>query len=387
MNQKELRELRRRFRPDHNNIRTVYGCYVNANKEIVSSFEESVGLLSESEREKYLALLKKTLSGALGKNLLDISFATRQVVEGEEHKLLSALRRTELKDAALRDAFYRSVIDALDQDAGNTLILLACDVYDVPHFGKDGQRDDEPGEQFRYLVCAVCPVKDGKAALGYVPEDKRFHSAAAGQLVAAPELGFLFPAFDDRAANIYNALFYTRDLSDDHKAFVDAVFRTEVPLPAGQEKALFGELLSETFEQHCPFDLVQAVHEQLAERLSLHKESKDPETLTLSGEELGEILVNSGASEEQAEAFRQRCRESLGEDAVLRPENLSGTARMEIKTPEVKISVSPQFSHLIESRVIDGRRYLLISADAGVELNGVPVEIVPEEAQAALTHE
>ena len=379
MNQKELRELRRRFRPEHNNIREIYGCYVNGNKEIVSSFEESLGLLSQSEGEKYLALLKKTLSGALGKNLLDISFATKQVLDGEEHKLLSALRRTELRDAALRDAFYRSVIDALEQDAGNTLILLACDVYDVPHYGKDGRRDDEPGEQYRYLVCAVCPVKDGKVELGYVPEEKRFHSAAAGQLVGPPTMGFLFPAFDDRAANIYSALFYTKDLSDDHAAFVDAVFRTEVPLSAGQEKALFGELLSETFAQHCPFDLVQAVHEQLAERVTLHKESKDPEPLTLSQEELGEILLNSGAQPEQAEAFRQHCKDSLGEDAALRPGNLGGAARMEIKTPEVKISVAPQYSHLIESRVIDGRRYLLIAADTGVELNGVPVEIDPAE--------
>lgn len=378
MNQKELRELRRRFRPEHNNIREIYGCYVNSAGEIVSSFEESMGLLGQNEREKYLALLKKTLSGALGKNLLDVAFETRQVAEGEEHKLLAALRRTELRDAALREAFFQSVIGALDRDAGNALILLACDVYDVPHYGKDGQRDGEPGEQYRYLVCAVCPVKDGKAALGYVPEEKRFQSAAAGQLVGAPELGFLYPAFDDRAANIYNALFYTRDLSDDHKAFVEAVFRADAPLPAGQEKALFGELLSETFAQHCPFELVQSVHEQLAERLSLHKESKDPETLTLSGEELGEILLNSGAQPEQAEAFRRHCRESLGEDAQLRPGNLSGTSRMEIKTPEVKISVAPQYSHLIETRVLDGRRYLLIAADAGVELNGVPVEISVE---------
>lgn len=377
MNQKELNEIRRRFRAERNNIRSIYGCYVNTNREIISSFEEPVGLLSQTESEKYLALLKKTLSGALGKNLLDISFATRQVLDSEEHRLLSALRRTELKDAALREAFCRSVINAVQME-GNYLILLAYDVYDVPHYGKDGGRDEEGGELYQYLVCALCPVKEAKTELGYAPEEKRFHSAGAGQIVSAPELGFLFPTFDDRAANLYNALFYSKNSSEIHAEFVDAVFRTEVPLSAGKEKELFGEALSETFDSHCRFDVVQAVHEQLAERLALHKESRDPEPLTLSPEEMGEILENSGAEPEQAERFRRRCEERFGRDAALRPGNLSGTGRMEIQTPEVKIRVEAKNSHLIETRVIDGRPYLLIAADAGVELNGLPVEIAGE---------
>ena len=175
MNQKELGEIRRRFRPDHNNIQHIYGCYVNTNREIISSFDESLGLLSQTETEKYLTLLKKALSGALGKNLLDISFATRQVMDGEEYKLLSALRKSELQDPALREAFCRCIIDSIDMEDRNYLILLAYDVYDVPHYGKDGSRDDEGGELYKYLVCSVCPVKEGKAELGYAPEEKRFH--------------------------------------------------------------------------------------------------------------------------------------------------------------------------------------------------------------------
>ena len=375
MNQKELSEIRRRFRAERNNIQTIYGCYVNSNKEIISSFEESVGLLSQTENEKYLALLKKALSGALGKNLLDISFATKQVLDSEEHRLLSALRKSELKDAELREAFYRCVIDAVDMDGGNYLILLAYDVYDVPHYGKDGGREEESGELYRYLVCSICPVKEAKSELGYAPEEKRFHSAGAGQIVSAPELGFLFPTFDDRAANIYNALFYSKNSGEIHSEFVDAVFRTEIPLSAGKDKELFSEVLSETFDSHCRFDVVQAIHEQLAERLTLHKESKDPEPLTLSAEEMGEILEYSGAKPEQTESFCRRVAETFGENTALRPGNLSGTGRMEIKTPEVKISVEAKNSHLIESRIIDGRPYLLIAADAGVELNGLPVEI------------
>ena len=69
MNQKELGEIRRRFRLDHNNIQHIYGCYVNSNREIISYIDESIGLLSKEEVEKYLALLKKTLSGSLGRKV------------------------------------------------------------------------------------------------------------------------------------------------------------------------------------------------------------------------------------------------------------------------------------------------------------------------------
>ncbi len=375
MNQKELGEIRRRIRPEHNSIQHIYGCYVNSNKEIIASLDESLGLITREEQEKYLALLKKSLSGALGKNLLDISFATKQVMDSEEHKLLSALRRCELQDAALREAFYQAVIDNIDMGEDNYLILMAFDRYDVPHYGKDGNEDDR-GDVYKYILCSICPVKTGKLELGYEPEEKRFHSAFAGQVVAAPELGFLWPAFDDRSANIYNALFYSKNSVVIHQEFIDAVFRTPVPMSAGRQKETFDEVLTETLDKDLRFDVVQALHEQLSERIALHKESKDPEPLTVSIEEMGDILENSGAAPEQAEAFCRRWEQELGEDAVLRPANVTSPKRMEIQTAEVKITVDPKYSYLVESRIIDGKKYLLIAADSGVELNGVNVEIM-----------
>ena len=42
MNQKELNELRRRFRPDKNNFSRIFGCYVNSNREIISWVDTSM---------------------------------------------------------------------------------------------------------------------------------------------------------------------------------------------------------------------------------------------------------------------------------------------------------------------------------------------------------
>ena len=70
MNQKELNELRRRFRPERSGITHVYGCFVNGSREVVAETEVSLGMSGKEEQEMYLGLLKKTLSGTLGRNLI-----------------------------------------------------------------------------------------------------------------------------------------------------------------------------------------------------------------------------------------------------------------------------------------------------------------------------
>lgn len=379
MNQKELNEIRRRIRLDRSSIHHIYGCYVNSSREIISYIDESMGLLGKEDAEKYLSLLKKALSGALGKNLMDISFATKQVMDSDEHRLLSALRKTELKDEQLRNAFYQCVINAINMDESNYVILLAHDSYDVPYRGKDGQFDRDGSDQvFSYILCSICPVKAGKLQFGYCPEESRFQSFAAGQIVSAPELGFMFPSFDDRAANIYNALFYSHDTVEIHQDFIDAVFRTPAPMSAGHQREAFQSALSQSLEQECSYDVVQSVHEQLRERIELHKESKDPEPLALSAGEMGDILRNSGMSEERIDAFQSCCQESFGSDAALSPGNVIDSRHFEIATPEVKISVDPKFSYLVQTKVIDGRKYILIAADSGVEVNGVGINITED---------
>ena len=214
MNEREVSELRRRFRPDKSSISHVLGCYVNEQGEIVARFDQSLGLMSQEETEKFLTLLKRTLSGGLGKNLLDIPFTTRQVAEGEEHRQLMTLRDSALKDEEAVEAFFQKVIRSV-QIEGNYLILLAHDRYDVPYRASDGARQNDASDQvYSYILCSVCPVKPTKPALGYYVAENEFRTRTADWLVAPPELGFLFPAFDDRSANLYNALYYTRNTAE-----------------------------------------------------------------------------------------------------------------------------------------------------------------------------
>ena len=378
MNQREISELRRRWRPDKSAVSRVYGCFVNSGKKIVSDLDESLGAMPQEEAEKYLGLLKKALSGALGKNLIDIVFSTQQVADSEEHRLLSALRASGLKDRESRNAFYQKVIDSLDMGDDSYLLLLACDAYDVPRRGKDGETQaDASDEVFTYIVCCVCPVKAGRAELGYFPGDNEFHYTA-GQTVCPPELGFLFPAFDNRTANIYNALTYARKPDELHQEFLDAIFHTEPPMSAGEQREAFQAALREGLEGACGLEVVQAVHERLTAKIEEHREAKDPEPLAVTAKDVAAILRDSGAEDGQIAAFCEKCGELFGEDAALSPANLIDSKRFEVKTADASISLDPEHSYLMETRIIDGKKYLLIPAGEGLEVNGMPVDWVEQ---------
>lgn len=375
MNEKEVSEVRRRFRPEKSNITHIRGCYVNTKGEIISEFNQSVALMPEDEAEKFFSILKKTLSGTLSKNLIEMEFSTQQVVDSEEHKLLMALKDSSLKDEELIHTLFQKIIQSVSFEE-NYLILLAHDTYDVPYRSKDGERqNDASSEVYSYFLCSICPVKETKPALSYDVVENLFRNCLVDWIVSPPEMGFLFPAFDDRSANIYSALYYTRDIAETNSELVDAVFHCEVPMPAAAQKEAFQTILCNSLETECSFETVQAVHEKLQGMIEEHKANKVEIPLTVSKENVVQILKYHGVSDEHIESFEEQFDGEFGADANLSPKNIVDTKQTVVTVPDIKIQVSAGRDDLVETRVINGVKYILIRADDGVEVNGVPVHI------------
>lgn len=375
MIEKEVAEIRRRFRAEKSNITNVIGCYVNEDKEIMTAFNQSLFQLSEDETEKFLSILKRTLSGTLNKNLVDIAFTTQQVIDSEEHQLLMSLRASKLCDETALKAFFQKVAQTVAIE-GTYLILLAHDTYDIPYRSKDGgQQGDASSEVFSYILCSVCPVKMTKPALSYYAHTNEFRSRPADWLVSPPELGFMFPAFDDRSTNIYNALYYTRDIADNHKEFADVIFNSEVPMPAAEQKRTFQAILGETLEDECEYGVVQAVHGQLQEMLDQHKENKEEEPLTVSKGTVTQILKAQGVSEPHVAAFAEQFDAQFGLETDLSVKNIVDSKQIEMTSGDIKIQVNSERDDLVETRIIDGTKYIMIRVEDGVEVNGIPVHI------------
>lgn len=372
MNERELREIKGRFRPERCNIPAIRGCFVNENKQILAKIKQSLAMSGEGLTERLLGVMKKTLSGSLGTNLLNIEFRTRDVESSPEHKLLMRLRASGLSDEEALSELYGKIIESTKLD-GNFAILVANDAYDVIKKREDGGECESVGV-YNYIVCAVCPLKNIEGGISFKEGDASFHALMSNLVLQRPECGFLFPAFDDRQSNIYGALFYTRSIKDNHAELVSGLFGKTAPMAPTAQKASFNEALANALGDECELDTLRSVHAQISEMTLAHKEARIPEPLTLSAETLKTVVLNSGVDGEKAEALKERIDEVFGKGAAITPKNIINTRQYELRSPDVVIKVNPDRRDLVTTEIINGQKYILIKAEEGVELNGIAVK-------------
>lgn len=373
MTEKELREIKRRFRPERSNIPRIVGCFVNEAGQIVSHISQSLSLGEDLVTEKLLGVMKKTLSGTLGINLTDVSYSTRQVTESPEHKLLMKLCESRLGDEEALESFYAAVIPTVKIES-NYAILLASDVYDVPTYGKDGD-SFESSEVFSYIVAAICPLKNLPEALTFRESDSLFHAFSPTSVLSVPVLGFMFPTFDDRRTNIYGALLYTRSLKESYPDFLTSVLASEPKMPPKAQTETFGECLSTALGEECTLDVVRTVQSELAEMLIAHKESGDPEPLTFTADTAKQLLSSAGVGDEGLDAVADAFTESFGKNAVLCPRNMLPMKKFDVTTPEVTVKIDPEHKDLVTTEVINGQKYLMIRITGETRVNGVSINI------------
>lgn len=377
MNRKEIREIKKRFNPDMDNFGHIYGCYVNAAHEIIAYMDSPTMLMGNEEREMYMKTLKKTLSGALGKNLLNVEFSTAQVEDSDEHRLLQALRTSHLSNETMRKILFQRIIDNVDMGDVGYVILLASDSYDVPY--KNGGSDEwseESTDQFEYFICCLCPVKDPKGALRYLAEEQNFRAASTGSILGAPQMGFMFPTFDDRMTNIYRALYYTRSSADVHQDFLKAVFNLDkLPMAANTQKNAFDSALADSLGDECSMDVVKALHSRIGERIDVLKGTGADDAPEIHINELEEILMKSGTSDEAIEKFHDTCKNYFEGEEFFNPENLINRKQFKLETAEMNVSIDPEHAFGIKTEIIDGRQYLMIPISEGLTVNGVDVKV------------
>ena len=371
MIKQEISEIKKLLTQRNCSITRICGCYVDGEKNKKTEFRQAFLALPEEEMFKYFEILRKTLSGTLGKNLLTLEFPLASEKEGGTQEFLLRLRDSKLKDDALLEEFYDKIISTYEY-VGNYLILLVHDAYDVPGKASDGmEMDDASDEVYEYILACICPVELSKPGLSYNAEENTFQNRIRDWVVSLPETGFLFPAFHDRSSDIHSTLYYTKDAEELKESFVEQLLGCPLPLTAGSQKETFQALIEETLGETCDIEIVKNIHDTLAEMVEEHKE--EPAPLVLDKNEVKTILANSGVTNEKLEQFDRHYDETAGEQTSLLVSNVMNARTFEVKTPDVVVKVSPDRTDLIETRNINGRDCLVIALDGNVVVNGINV--------------
>ena len=411
MNKKEVMEIKRRLKKEGCTFTRMCGCYVDAEKNKVVNFGQTFLNLEDEEFYKYLEIAKKVLSGNIGNNLLTLDIPLEEEAAGGRQQFLLGLRESKLKSEELIDRFYDLVIDSYDY-AGNYLILIFHDAYDVMTRTTDNNKLDESEEVYEYLLCAICPVSLSKPGLGYRADENRIGPRIRDWVVGAPDTGFVFPAFNDRTTDIHSLLFYTRDTKEPHSEFMENGLGCGSKRTATEQKNLFSHIVKHALgdddenSNEVLLDLQQKMSDYMEEQDVLFDEETG---VILEGEELEKLMSDTGISDDAAssikEAYTEKFSNQMPEVAhLIDQKTLEANARVReeealraeveelkqqvamhhasedaddtddtIKTYDVILRVKPEKVPQIKSQMIDGQKCLVIPMDENehAAVNGV----------------
>lgn len=371
MNKKEVLEIRKQFSPANCAITKICGCYVDHEKNKRLQSKDAFLSLPEEEEFKYFDIFKKTLSGTIGRNLLNMEFPLEQEMPGGTQEFLLKLRNSKLEDDMLLEEFYDKVIENYIYDENYYIVLIHA-MYDVPGKASDNlEMYDASDTVYEYLLCSICPVSLTKAGLCYNAEDNRIEDRVRDWLVDMPVKGFLFPAFTDRNMDLHGVLYYTKKSEDLQPELISQLLGANMPMSADTQKETFQMIIEDTLGEDGDYETVRNIHETLNDLIEEHKE--EPEPLVLDKTDVKKIFENSGVSAEKMENFEQTFEAAAGEKASLMAANITETRKFNIETPDIVIKVNPDRADLIETREIDGRQCLVITVDDHIEVNGINV--------------
>ena len=388
----DILELKKRLTKNGCTFTKMCGCYVNADKEKILKINESFLNLEEDEFYKFLDIAKKVLSGTFGNNILQLDFKR----EENKQDFFWKLDKSALKDEELLDEFYDGIIEKYDAQ-GNYLILIFHDAYDVISKDKNKEELENSDEVYEYILCAICPVELSKASLGYDEEENKFTSVTRDWIVGAVESGFVFPAFDERSADVNSVLCYTKNPKAPHDELMEDILTCEIRKTAAQEKMAFRSVIEDAVEDENEAKSVFIEVQKSINYVISEKEAKGaPEGgVILTESDLEEIVeesnVNDAVKEKIKENFAEEFSKELpsannildnkaAETGVQREqvmrlekqvENLQAAVEKSSRPAEreeIILKVSEERAKSVKTEIIDGVRYVMIPAETGVKM-------------------
>lgn len=370
MRKKDVLELKRRFKKDECTFTQICGCYVDANKDIVLNFKEKFLSLKDIEFFKYLEIAKKTLSGTIGNNLLELSFPLDNENVSSRQQSLIGLKKSQLKDDVLLNSFYKLIIDSYDY-TGNFLILIFHDAYDVVTKTTDNSKLDESEEVYEYLLCSICPVSLSKPGLGYLEDKNLIGARIRDWVVGVPDIGFLFPAFTDRSTDINSIMYYTKNAKDPHPELMEVGLGCCSKQTATQQKEIFHTIINKALEDD--EETADQVFMEIQENLNNMVDEEDAisgnnrQPMVLTNDTIQDLLADTGITEEITAKIEKFYLDEFGNTPPV-VENLLDTKAIADNSKRKKEQELEQKVQVLEEKLEKTKQAIILESNLKTDL-------------------
>ncbi|MDE6148699.1 MAG: DUF4317 domain-containing protein [Ruminococcus sp.] len=374
MNKKEIAEIKKNFSDDCGffTMNHVVSAFVDSEKNIKCKTNRLYNTLPAEESELIMIILKKVLSGQIGKNLLEYHFPKDAYQEDGSQKFLYDVLQSRFTDDEIVDSFLNTVVEKMEYVSTYAIFAAHC-TYSVLKKNKNDDFEDDTELDYNFIITAVCPVNLRIDGLVYNEESNEIEKKAnSDRIVELPSDGFLFPVFSDRSPDVNGVMYYTKNAKKPNTSIVDDLLGCEFVMSCQSEKATFQSILNNVVADELDYSMITTVNEKIQEIVD--QNSHETEIPTIDKSKLSSILWESGVSQEKLEHLPKVYETAMG-DKSLTAVNLIDRKTV-LSVPSITVNITKDGVNKVRTEVIDGKKCLIIDLDdPEISVNGISATI------------
>ena len=382
MNRKEINEIKKNLKKESGFLtwNRILVTIVNAYHEVELQKVMSPLTLSTREETMYGDILLQTLNTNVGKKSVQIDFETQRNEDSTMSSTQTALY--DLVDTAFNSEqaiseYTDKVVLTYPEQKPYAVITAHC-TYTVRHKNKSDEFDEMDQEDYNFIISAYCPVCAVETGFSYDFSTKTFSTEADKKLYIVPKAthGLLFPAFDNRSANIHSAMVYVAKEKEYPTFYIEEGLGCKAPLSAATEKSVWLSILESTFGDELDYPFLYVLNQRLLQAAEGFRQ--DTRLVKWGGKRFAEEFEALEVEKEQIDKFLNVWEYTMNKGlfpGYLHLENIIDK-KYTVKTAEFTISYTAEHGDSVSTTIIEGSRsFSLKTANAVVAVNGAPINL------------
>lgn len=382
MNKKDIANIRKQFKLDNHllQIREIFNVYVQKESgDIYHHVSLPFQMLEKEAQELFLANFKKVLTGDVDAKLFELKFQ-RDVEASTQSILYEGLRADVTED--WKENMLQVVAKMYSHNVYefDTVVTFIRGEYRKPTRKRDMESEDGGDDQVfssQFILGSLNRTDQPKRALVFDYIEKEFKPNNASDPIlnlAAPMSGFLFPAFNDNAADVNHILYYAGKVNQPDFSFINQVLNCEEIITAEEDKESFEQVIKKVIGDQVDSNVISNVYEEIDKIVQESLENEESEAPKLDYRDIGRILEVSGVENVDTVKVEHAFKDVIADEKhEFKASNLVPKS-IKINTKVANLSINPKDLKNVKYIMYQGKRCLLLEIDEDVEIEGFKLE-------------
>lgn len=382
MNKNDIANIRKQFKLDNHlmKIREIFNVYVKKESgEIYHHVCQPFEMLEQETQELFLTNFKKVLTGQLDSKLFELKFQ-RDVDDSTQTVLFEGLQMESTEDWI--ESMLEIVGKMFAQSAYefDTMVTFIRGEYQKPTRKRDAESEEGGDDEVyssQFILCSLNKMDQPKKALLFDYIQKEFKPNTVFDPIinlTSPLSGFLFPAFNDNAADVNHILYCAGKANQPNYQFIEEVLTCEGIITSEEDKEIFGLILNKVMGDEVDTQVISNVYEEIDKIVQENEEEEESEIPTLDSQDIERILTVSGVENVDTAKVEHALKAIIDDEKHEFKASSLVPKSIKISTKIADVKISPKDLKNVKYITYQGKRCLLLEVDEEVVVEGFRLE-------------